>query len=219
MDLRLPSQRSTSTDVSALSDPFSQLSEAESSITEPDQTSTDALQWGSRSKCVNTDSLPHILFNPALDPTRELEPPSRAAVAPPLTRQHTTDLVPTRAGIHNHVGAVPGLDRQNWSDSCPDNNGLHIPWWLGRRGLRSDLVCYCGGYPVSRRYDGPPPLVNSIITASDWAPCDLNELLQYLVVLPKRPFLRVAVRPNPWVNLPGDRLSSVRRRGSKPAMP
>jgi len=64
---RPPSQGSTLTDTSAHDSLFSKLSEAESSITESDQTSIDALVPDVHSKGGSTDTLPDFPPGPASD--------------------------------------------------------------------------------------------------------------------------------------------------------
>jgi len=83
MGRRSPSQDSTLTDSSLPDSLFSKLSEAESHITEPPVTSTDALAPVSCSKGESTDALSDILFSPALNPPiRELKHPAHTAIAP-----------------------------------------------------------------------------------------------------------------------------------------
>ena len=80
---RPPSQESTLTDVSFPDSLFfglSEASEAESHVTEPLRTSTDAPTRVSCSKGESADALPDIFFNPTLDHIRE----SKCPLAPLL---------------------------------------------------------------------------------------------------------------------------------------
>ena len=79
---RSPSEGSTLTNASMHDSLFSKLSEAESSITEPAQTSTEALASGVYSKGGSADALPDILFGPASDPARELKHPTGTTITP-----------------------------------------------------------------------------------------------------------------------------------------
>ena len=72
---KLPDKESALVDTST-----SRLIVAESSTTEPDQTSTDALAWSSHPKGGGMYALPDALFGPALNHTCELKHPSSTAV-------------------------------------------------------------------------------------------------------------------------------------------
>lgn len=78
---------------------FSKLAEAESHITEPAQTSTDAMAWSSHSKGGSTDTLPDFFLNSTSDHVHESEQPTRIPVAtpasePPLSRKPRAKTLP-----------------------------------------------------------------------------------------------------------------------------
>jgi len=86
---RPPSQESTLTDASfpdSLFSGLSEASEAETHVTEPLRTSTDAPTRVSCSKGESADALPDIFFNPTLDHIRE----SKRPPAPLLYRGDTS---------------------------------------------------------------------------------------------------------------------------------
>ena len=94
---RPPSQGSTLTDTSAHDSLFSKLSEAESSITEPDRTSIDALASDSHSKGESTDTLPDILSGLTSDPACKLR--YLSGIAPRLSDTSLTHPQVTMSSI------------------------------------------------------------------------------------------------------------------------